>query len=128
MRFKALISASVLVGAAALALGGCAAPMGTVAGDVVGGAGWAAMKGGSYAFKGGKLAVKTTGRTVVGAARGVHEEFSPGQESAAADDGQSQTYAQADDYSTLSRGKVSSAEEDQAGEVTSQREAAALPY
>ena len=55
---------------------GCAAGMGTVAGNVVGGTGWVAMKTGKLAWKGGSFAAKTTGRTVVGAARGVHEEFS----------------------------------------------------
>jgi hypothetical protein len=70
-----------LAGAAAIAalLAGCAgtaAPVGTVAGDVVGGAAWAGVKGAKLAFTGGKFVAKTTGRTVIGAARGVHEEFS----------------------------------------------------
>ena len=34
------------------------------------------MKGGKLAWKGGSFAAKTAGKTVVGAARGVHEEFS----------------------------------------------------
>lgn len=78
MRIRAL---TALLAAAAL-LGGCshsggaAAPLGTVAGDVVGGTAWLGVKGAKLAFKGGKFAAKTTGRTVVGAAKGVHEEFS----------------------------------------------------
>ncbi len=58
------------------AVSGCAAPIGSVAGNVVGGAAWGAMKGGKLAWKGGSFAAKTAGKTVVGAARGVHEEFS----------------------------------------------------
>ena len=60
-------------------LGACqggAAGLGTAAGDVVGGTAWATIKGAKYAYIGGKFVAKTTGRTVVGAARGVHEEFS----------------------------------------------------
>jgi len=68
----------LIIGAAALlALAGCAAPMGEAAGNVVGGAAWAGSKGAKLAFKGGKFAVKTTGRTVKGAAVGIHDEFSP---------------------------------------------------
>jgi hypothetical protein len=67
--------------AAILVLGlctsGCAASMGSVAGNVLGGAAWGAMKGGKLAWKGGEFAAKATGKTVVGAAKGVHEEFSP---------------------------------------------------
>ena len=59
-----------------LALGGCAGPMGSVAGNVVGGAAWGVMKGSKLAWKGGSFAAKTAGKTVVGAAKGVHEEFS----------------------------------------------------
>jgi hypothetical protein len=67
-----LTAAAILV----LALAGCAGPMGEVAGDVVGGTAWAGVKGSKLLVKGGKFAAKTTGRTVVGAAKGVHEEFS----------------------------------------------------
>lgn len=56
---------------------GCAASMGQVAGNVIGGAAWGAMKGGKLAWKGGQLAAQATGKTVVGAAKGVHNEFSP---------------------------------------------------
>ena len=64
--------------AAILALGctGCAAPMGEVAGNVVGRTVWVGAKTTKLAFKGGKFAARTTGRTVKGAAKGVHEEFS----------------------------------------------------
>jgi hypothetical protein len=62
--------------AAAMALAGCAAPMGEAAGNVVGGAAWAGVKGSKLAFKGGKFAARTTGRTVKGAAVGIHDEFS----------------------------------------------------
>jgi hypothetical protein len=55
---------------------GAAAPVGTAAGDVVGGVAWVGMKGAGLAWKGGKYAAKVTGKTVVGAAKGVHEEFS----------------------------------------------------
>ncbi len=72
-----------------LGLGGCAASAGSVAGNVVGGAAWGAMKGGKLAWKGGSFAAKTAGRTVVGAAKGVHEEFSGPKASSA--DGQVQT-------------------------------------
>ena len=68
------LAAILILGAS---LSGCAAGMGSVAGNVVGGAAWGAMKGGRLAWKGGTFAAKATGRTVVGAARGVHEEFSP---------------------------------------------------
>ena len=68
---------ALALGCTACAAGG--ASMGKVAGDVVGGTAWVAMKGGSAAWKGGAFAVKTTGRAVVGAARGVHEEFSKPQ-------------------------------------------------
>ncbi len=60
-----------------LSLSGCAANMGAVAGNVVGGTAWGMMKGGKLAWKGGTFAAKVTGKTVVGAAKGVHEEFSP---------------------------------------------------
>ena len=76
------ISALAALVAAAGVLGGCssssgaAAPIGTAAGDVIGGVAWVGAKGANLAWKGGKLAAKTTGRTVVGAARGVNEEFS----------------------------------------------------
>ena len=59
-----------------VALSGCAAPMGSAAGNVVGGVAWGAMKGGKLAWKGGSFAAKAAGKTVVGAAKGVHEEFS----------------------------------------------------
>jgi hypothetical protein len=71
---QAVLIAVILI--TPLMLGGCAAAMGTVAGDLVGGTGWVAMKSGKLALKGGTFAAKTTGRTVVGAAKGVHEEFS----------------------------------------------------
>ena len=78
MRVRSCGLAALLV--LGLAISGCAAPMGTVAGNVVGGAAWGAMKGGKLAWKGGSFAAKTAGKTVVGAAKGVHEEFSaPGQ-------------------------------------------------
>ncbi len=53
----------------ALACTACAKTMGQAAGTVVGGGAYALMKGGTFA-------VKTTGRTMVGAAKGVHDEFS----------------------------------------------------
>jgi len=60
-----------------VSLSGCAASsVGSVAGNVIGGAAWGAMKGGQLAWKGGSFAAKTTGRAAVGAARGVHNEFS----------------------------------------------------
>ena len=63
--------------ALALLCAGCASQqVGTVAGNVVGGTAWVAMKGGAAVWKGGKFAVKTTGRTVKGAVKGVNEEFS----------------------------------------------------
>ena len=79
MRIPALAALAAAIGAT---LGGCssssgaAAPIGTAAGDLVGGVAWVGVKGANLAWKGGKLAAKTTGRTVVGAARGVNEEFS----------------------------------------------------
>jgi len=69
--------AALALGCTACAAGG--ASMGKVAGDVVGGTAWVAMKGGSAAWKGGAFAVKTTGRAMVGAAKGVHQEFSKPQ-------------------------------------------------
>ena len=70
-----------------VSLSGCAAAsMGTVAGNVLGGAAWGAMKGGQLAWKGGSIAAKATGRTVVGAAKGVHNEFSPQDADAASGD------------------------------------------
>lgn len=59
-----------------LSCAGCAAVAGSAAGNVVGRTAWVAMKGGGLMWKGGRFAVRTTGRTVVGAARGIHEEFS----------------------------------------------------
>jgi len=76
MRIRAL---PLALAGAALALAACSsasAPMGTVAGNAIGGTAWVAVKTTKLAFKGGKFAVKTTGRTVKGAAKGVHEEFS----------------------------------------------------
>ncbi len=71
---------AAFVTALALCCAACAAAeTGKVAGNAVGGAAWVAMKGGGLAFKGGSFVVKTTGRTVVGAARGIHEEFSKPQ-------------------------------------------------
>ncbi len=77
------LAAGALALAGLLACTACAGPMGMVAGNVVGGAGWAVMKGGGAMFKGGKYAARETGRgvvvagrTVKGAASGVHEEFS----------------------------------------------------
>jgi len=60
-----------------VSLSGCAASMGSVAGNMVGGAAWGMMKGGQLAWKGGSLAARATGKTVIGAAKGVHNEFSP---------------------------------------------------
>ena len=74
MRSKASGLAAILI--LSLGLGGCAAAAGSVAGNVIGGAAWGAVKGGKLAWKGGSFVGKTAGRTVVGAARGVHEEFS----------------------------------------------------
>ena len=74
MRFQASSLAAILI--LSLGLGGCAASAGSVAGNMIGGAAWGAMKGGKLAWKGGSFVGKTAGRTVVGAARGVHEEFS----------------------------------------------------
>jgi len=79
------------LGCTACAAGG--ASMGKVAGDVVGGTAWVAMKGGSAAWKGGAFAIKTTGRAMVGAARGVHEEFSKPQAVKTAKASQSQVAA-----------------------------------
>ena len=70
--FSRSIAAVVLT----LFCAGCAAQAGSTAGAVVGRTAWVAMKGGGLMWKGGTFAVKTTGRTVVGAARGIHEEFS----------------------------------------------------
>ncbi len=55
--------------ALALACTACAKTMGQAAGTIVGGGAYALMKGSTFA-------VKTTGRTMVGAAKGVHDEFS----------------------------------------------------
>jgi hypothetical protein len=71
---KSIALAAILLTPAVVA--GCAAPAGEVAGNVVGGTAWVVTKTGSLAWKGGKFAVQTTGRTVTGAARGVHQEFS----------------------------------------------------
>ncbi len=57
---------------AVLALGGCAAAVGQAAGYAIGGA----AKGGLFAGKVGVKGAKLAGRTVYGAAKGVHEEFS----------------------------------------------------
>jgi hypothetical protein len=70
MRAPALRSfvLSASLAALALACSGCnstSKQAGSVAGDVVGGTAWVAMKGATLA-----------GRTVKGAAHGVHEEFS----------------------------------------------------
>ncbi|HEY5412494.1 MAG TPA: hypothetical protein VIJ94_17380 [Caulobacteraceae bacterium] len=82
------LAAILILGAG---LSGCAAAsMGTVAGNVAGGAGWVAMKTGSLAWKGGTIAAKATGKTVVGAARGVHEEFSPKDQAGGVDAGAGQ--------------------------------------
>ncbi len=81
--------------AAALLLGcgACAAPMGQAAGSAVGGATWVALKGGGAVIKTTEFAGRTTykgarlvGRTGRGAIRGVHEEFSPKDDYAEADD------------------------------------------
>ena len=83
MRIAALVGVMAL----ALACSGCAGsakPIGMAAGEVLGGTAWVTQKGAKLAFKGGKFAVRTTGRTVVGAARGVHEEFSKPAEASAA--------------------------------------------
>ena len=84
MRIDLRGAAAILVLGASLS--GCAAGMGQVAGNVVGGAAWGAMKGGQLAWKGGSIAAKATGRTVVGAAKGVHNEFSPPDADAASGD------------------------------------------
>ncbi len=71
-----LFGRSILVAGLLLSCAACASQqVGTVAGDVVGGTAWVAVKGGKALFNGGKFAVKTTGRTVKGAATGIHEEF-----------------------------------------------------
>ena len=86
MRTQVLVRAAAPIALFALTLActACAAPMGMAAGNVVGGAGWVAMKTGGVMFKGGKFAAKETGkgvvmagRTMKGAASGVHEEFHP---------------------------------------------------
>ena len=59
---------SIAAVALALLCAGCAAQAGSTAGAVVGRTAWVAMKGGGLMWKGGTFAVKTTGRTVVGAA------------------------------------------------------------
>jgi hypothetical protein len=69
-------SRSIAIIGLTLFCAGCAAEAGSTAGAVVGRTAWVAMKGGGLMWKGGSFAVKTTGRTVVGAARGIHEEFS----------------------------------------------------
>ena len=75
MRIKLGGLAAVLI--LGVSLSGCAAAsVGSVAGNVIGGAAWGAMKGGSLAWKGGSFAARTTGKAAVGAARGVHNEFS----------------------------------------------------
>ncbi len=74
MRVRSCNLAALL--ALGLALSGCAAPIGSAAGNAVGGVAWGAMKGGKLAWKGGSFAARTAGKTVVGAAKGVHEEFS----------------------------------------------------
>ena len=85
MRSVALAALAAMAAAIVALMGGCAssggaaAPMGAVAGNVVGGTAWLGVHGAKLAWKGGKLAAQTTGRTVVGAARGVHEEFSKPQ-------------------------------------------------
>ena len=86
MRIRPSGVAAILI--LGVSLSGCAAAsMGSVAGNVLGGAAWGAMKGGQLAWKGGTIAAKATGRTVVGAAKGVHSEFSPQDaDSGAADD------------------------------------------
>jgi hypothetical protein len=75
------VAAILILGAS---LSGCAAGMGSMAGNVVGGAAWGMMKGGQLAWKGGGIAAQAAGKTVVGAAKGVHGEFSPGDASGAA--------------------------------------------
>ncbi len=72
----AVLALAAICSACSSSGGGAAAPLGTVAGNVVGGTAWLGMKGAGLAWKGGKFAAKTTGKTVVGAAKGVHEEFS----------------------------------------------------
>ncbi len=104
MRNRLLIAGAAL--GAMIALQGCASTIGKAAGYTVGGAAWVGVKGSKLAWKGGKLAAKTTGRTVKGAATGIHDEFSkPGQS-----EPQTQTLAQSD------------------VRQASQRETADLPY
>ena len=86
MRIQACGIVAILI--LGLCTSGCAASMGSVAGNMVGGAAWGMMKGGKLAWKGGQLAAQATGKTVVGAAKGVHNEFSP-QDSQAAGAGPS---------------------------------------
>ena len=88
MRIPVRFPAALLTFALGLMLiaAGCAAPMGQAAGTIAGGAGWIGLKAGKVAWTGGKFAVKTTGRTVIGAAKGIHEEFSPKTEQRVARD------------------------------------------
>lgn len=81
MRIQARGVAAILI--LGVGTSGCAANMGAVAGNVVGGAAWGMMKGGQMAWKGGQIAAQATGKTVVGAAKGVHSEFS-GQDASGA--------------------------------------------
>lgn len=74
MRALSRSTSLALAGAAALGLflSACASSshaIGSAAGDVVGGTAWVAMKGGG-------IVLKTTARTMKGAARGIHQEFS----------------------------------------------------
>ena len=78
MRDRARRLPIALAAAVALMCSACASQqVGTVAGNVVGRTAWVAMKGGAAAFKGGKYVVKTSARTVKGAAHGIDEEFNP---------------------------------------------------
>lgn len=81
MRIQVRGLAAILI--LGVSLCGCAAGMGSMAGNVVGGMAWGAMKGGQLAWKGGGIAAQAAGKTVVGAAKGVHGEFSPGDASGA---------------------------------------------
>ena len=92
MRIPALVGVMVLA-AACSGCAGAAKPIGTAAGELIGGTAWVTSKGAKLAFKGGKFAAKTTGRTVVGAARGVHEEFSKPEGASAAQTAAAQTPA-----------------------------------
>jgi hypothetical protein len=83
MRAATLAAIFALAGACS-GCAGAAGPIGTAAGDVVGGTAWLGEKGAKLAFRGGKFAAKTTGRTVKGAANGIHEEFSKPDDSKAA--------------------------------------------